>query len=323
MDKKPLIVISLCAVVLLVVASLGNVVGYQSINSTSLYDSPLFRVKIQRFLHNQPNKITSHYLGEGKNSDNDTTPPVTTCILNPPIPNGQHGWYKSKITVTLNATDDDSGVNITCYQLDGGVWQTYIHSFNMSLDGYHVLNYYSVDNAGNIEPEKFITLSLDTKAPIISMNYTWAGNMFCNYVIILSATASDLMSGMNRTEFYFNDVLQKTVLGPGPVYEYEIPSEYDVKGFILNPEILEEYVKFHARIVMISTYSYNGLHFTIKAVGYDNAGWPAEVQIQYGPPTCQAPIITPRFYLFRDVILPNNYTGYIGKYFIRATFYNT
>ena len=34
MDKKPLIVVSLCAVVILVVASLGNVVGYQSVQTS-------------------------------------------------------------------------------------------------------------------------------------------------------------------------------------------------------------------------------------------------------------------------------------------------
>ena len=34
MDKKPLIVVSICAVVLLVLGSLSNVVGYQSVQSS-------------------------------------------------------------------------------------------------------------------------------------------------------------------------------------------------------------------------------------------------------------------------------------------------
>ena len=152
MVKKPLIVVSLCAVVLLVLGSLSNVVGYHSIDSTSLFDSPLFRIKIQRFIHTQQNKITYHYLGDGKNSDNDTTPPVTTCILNPLEPDGENGWYVSKITVTLNATDDDSGVNITRYRIDCSAWQIYLQPFTMTLDGQHIIHYYSVDNAGNTEP---------------------------------------------------------------------------------------------------------------------------------------------------------------------------
>ncbi len=40
MDKKPLIVVSICVVVLLVLGSLSNVVGYQSVKSTIQPDSP-------------------------------------------------------------------------------------------------------------------------------------------------------------------------------------------------------------------------------------------------------------------------------------------
>ena len=50
----------------------------------------------------------------------DTTPPVTTISLNPPAPNGDNGWYVTNITVTLNATDDESGVKVTYYAIDGG-----------------------------------------------------------------------------------------------------------------------------------------------------------------------------------------------------------
>jgi len=46
MDKRPLIVGSLCAVVLLVLTSFGNVVGYQSVKST-VNDSPLFIISEQ------------------------------------------------------------------------------------------------------------------------------------------------------------------------------------------------------------------------------------------------------------------------------------
>jgi len=45
-DKKPLIAVSLCAVVLLLLGSLSNVVGYQSVKST-VNDSPLFSISEQ------------------------------------------------------------------------------------------------------------------------------------------------------------------------------------------------------------------------------------------------------------------------------------
>jgi hypothetical protein len=65
MDKKPLIVVSLCAVVLLVVASLGNVVGYQSVKST-VNDSPLFATRTERATNQQQNTLTSQYIGMGR-----------------------------------------------------------------------------------------------------------------------------------------------------------------------------------------------------------------------------------------------------------------
>jgi hypothetical protein len=67
-DKKPLIGVSICAVVLLVLGSLSNVVGYQSVKSTTVNDSPLFQTRTQRATNQQQNSITSQYLGMGINA---------------------------------------------------------------------------------------------------------------------------------------------------------------------------------------------------------------------------------------------------------------
>jgi hypothetical protein len=64
-DKKPLIGVSILAVVLLVLGSFSNVVGYQSVKST-VNDSPLFQTRTQRATNQQTNSITSQYLGMGK-----------------------------------------------------------------------------------------------------------------------------------------------------------------------------------------------------------------------------------------------------------------
>ena len=66
MDKKPLIVLSICAVVLLVLGSLTNVVGYQSVKSTTVNDSPLFNMRTQRATNHEQNILTFQYLGMGK-----------------------------------------------------------------------------------------------------------------------------------------------------------------------------------------------------------------------------------------------------------------
>ena len=67
MRTYPLIVGSICVVVLLVLGSLSNVVGYQSVKST-VNDSPLFQTRTQRATNQQQNIITSRYLGIGKHN---------------------------------------------------------------------------------------------------------------------------------------------------------------------------------------------------------------------------------------------------------------
>jgi len=64
MDKKILCGVSICAVVLLVLGSLTNVVGYQSVKS-NMNDSPLFKTRTQRATEQQQNILASQYLGKG------------------------------------------------------------------------------------------------------------------------------------------------------------------------------------------------------------------------------------------------------------------
>jgi hypothetical protein len=60
--KRLTIGISIIAIVLLLLGSLTNVVGYQSVKST-VNDSPLFQTRTQRAINQQQNSITSQYLG--------------------------------------------------------------------------------------------------------------------------------------------------------------------------------------------------------------------------------------------------------------------
>ena len=95
----------------------------------------------------------------------DTTPPVTTITFDPPVPNGLNGWYVTDVNVTLNATDDLSGVKTIYYQINGGPLESHDGDyFNFTLDhdcldGY--IEYYSVDNEGNVEQVKSVRISID------------------------------------------------------------------------------------------------------------------------------------------------------------------
>jgi hypothetical protein len=99
-------------------------------------------------------------LGSG---GSDVTPPITRCTLEGTV---EGDIYTSDVTVTLTATDAQSGVNFTMYQLDDGDWMVYTAPFIVSEDGVHNLVFYSVDNAGNEEDEKHEMFTIQHALPV-------------------------------------------------------------------------------------------------------------------------------------------------------------
>jgi len=94
----------------------------------------------------------------------DTTSPSTTASFTGVL--GDHGWYVSSVSVTLNPTDALSGVWSTQYRLDGGMWIPYTGPFLLSEDGTHVLEFSSVDRAGNREPVRAAELDVEKSNPM-------------------------------------------------------------------------------------------------------------------------------------------------------------
>ncbi len=101
--------------------------------------------------------------GGARLSGNDTTPPVTTCVLQG-IMQGQN--YISNVTVLLNASDDLSGVNATYYQIDSGNFSVYGGQFIVSGNGLHTVTYYSDDKAGNVEFPKNASFTIILASPV-------------------------------------------------------------------------------------------------------------------------------------------------------------
>jgi len=147
--------------------------------------------------------VTAIFTEEG-----DTIPPVTICILNPPEPDGDNGWYVSVVTVTLVATDEGSGVESTWYRLDGGYWKIYINNpFVVSQYGYHTVEYYSFDRAGNRETIKIVEFKIDTKLPTTTHKFDGIigedGWFISNVTITL--IAGDIGSGLNDIKYKLDD----------------------------------------------------------------------------------------------------------------------
>lgn len=111
----------------------------------------------------------------------DAEDPVTNYSLSGI--EGNNGWYRSSVQVTLNAEDQGSGgggsthgipnhyksgIDRVYYRIDGGNWQyrdSHRATFDVGGEGIHWVEYYAVDDVGNVEAAKSFPLRIDTIAP--------------------------------------------------------------------------------------------------------------------------------------------------------------
>jgi ABC-type transport system substrate-binding protein len=126
------------------------------------------------------------------------SPPNTTSEVDGVV--GQNGWYRSNVTVTLEATDGSGSFNRTLYSLDDSDWLTYEDPIEVTGDGEHVLMYYSVDDDGLTEPNNTLDLNIDTVDPSLTIDVS-EGTTFDTDEVNISWESSDEGSGIAITEY--------------------------------------------------------------------------------------------------------------------------
>ena len=234
--------------------------------------------------------------------DEDITPPVTTHEFYGTM--GYEDWFVSDVTILLTATDDISGVNVTYYRLNNGEWEVYAVPINIWDEGYHVIEYYSVDNAGNEEDVKGpFDFKKDATPPTIELTVEEIGSN----TWLLIADVFDETSGVNWVEFYVDEELIGTIteepyecewsgIGSGHIAQaivcdnagnygiiHSPPQIHPTRvlGIICNLEFTDEDISFFAMIVISNTFH-----------------------------PC----------ILRQLTFQNDYSGYIGERFIFAVF---
>ncbi len=143
----------------------------------------------------------------------DTTPPVTTD-------NTDKQWHNSSVTVTLTASDDNSGVSGTYHTIDGTeptINSTKGNNITFSGDGVYTLKYFSVDKARNKEAVKAAVVKVDKTPPATIDN---VDKKWYNSSVVVTLTPYDNGSGVQNTYysvdgFNFTTGTSATISGEG------------------------------------------------------------------------------------------------------------
>jgi hypothetical protein len=147
------------------------------------------------FQATSPASGLSSGLGSGSFAS-DPLPPTATLVISGTV--GANGWYTAASTSATGA-DATSGLASTQVSVDGGGWQT---SATL-LDGTHSVVGRATDQAGNQTLTAAQVVRVDTTVPTLSAAVT-SGTLVAGWFVTdvtLTASASDLTSGLAQTEF--------------------------------------------------------------------------------------------------------------------------
>jgi outer membrane protein assembly factor BamB len=131
----------------------------------------------------------------------DAIAPVTQATVSGTA--GVNGWYRSPVQISLSATDNQTGVSGSFYQIDGGALQTYAGSFVFSTAGQHTIQYFSRDNVNNTEVPRSLVVNIDTVAPVVTAaaNPATAPKGPKPVSVTISGSATDALSGINSASY--------------------------------------------------------------------------------------------------------------------------
>lgn len=142
----------------------------------------------------------------------DSTPPITTAVLSGD--RGENNWYRSDVTLSLSAQDDQGGLGVDYTLLDtvGGDWDVYSSPIIATNEGHFKYDSYSVDKAGNIEDKKTIEFDIDKTPPVITSTATVGGDPYTsgswtNENVLVTFSCTDSFSGVSN---FSNPILVST-----------------------------------------------------------------------------------------------------------------
>src|SRR5207245_1389902 len=89
------------------------------------------------------------------------------------------------------------------YRVDGGDWQTYALPVWVSGTGNHTVDFYSTDNAGNVEGWHSVGFRIDSTAPLttISLDGAAGDDYWFHSIVTVDIAATDAGSGVDAIQY--------------------------------------------------------------------------------------------------------------------------
>ena len=145
----------------------------------------------------------------------DLTPPSSTAVI--PGASQDQEWFSGPVTVTLDATDNLSGVKPgSHFRLDGGGPFLVFGSFFITSAGTHTLQYASEDRAGNLEAFKTRIINIDPAPPVTSsaVSGILGTNGWYRSAVQVSLTATDNLNAVVGSFYRIDGGVVQTYGGP-------------------------------------------------------------------------------------------------------------
>ncbi|MEW6069842.1 MAG: hypothetical protein AB1485_04435, partial [Candidatus Thermoplasmatota archaeon] len=140
----------------------------------------------------------------------DRTPPETSSAVSGAV--GLSSWYTSDAVIALAGNDAASGVKAVKYKINEEAWNNYIAPILLS-EGRHIIQFYSVDQAGNEGAVTTISVNVDKTPPdiiAIAKSKEAPANSWYNSDVIISIVGSDTTSGLKEIKYSLDSSLWYT-----------------------------------------------------------------------------------------------------------------
>jgi len=169
----------------------------------------------------------------------DGEAPVTTlALLGPNWTTEARVYISGQTLVSFDVYDKGSGMNRTVYNIDGSGYVTYNAPFKMPKSGLHNMKYYSIDNLGQADAEKNVSIVVDIWSP---SSVAVVDSKVSNQDVVVELRGTDLESGLagvyyrivKRGELAMNFVNGTQVTIPA-ASDHSLDGNYTIEFYALD-----------------------------------------------------------------------------------------